>query len=158
MLRNAPGLVHNKSLTHFGRHFEIRLKRRLAFRLCTLPFGGGEIPPRNRHPTRATSSHGSSFQHQFNPLRSAGINADVHSWQAFLHAADSGQPQSIPVLATQRFGEHSFHSTTADLQNVFNPAPKWQGHFNLQGSDEIGDNNSILDNVYSSRSTAIEAW
>jgi hypothetical protein len=37
------------------------------------------------------------------------------------------------------------------LQNVFNPAPKWQGHFNLQGSDEIGDNKSILHNVYSSR-------
>src|SRR6266481_425634 len=34
MLRNAHGLVQNKSLTHFGRHFEMRLKRR--FRLPPL--------------------------------------------------------------------------------------------------------------------------
>ena len=34
---------------------------------------------------------------------------------------------------------------------MFNFAPKWQGHFNAQGADEIGGNNTLIDNLYTSR-------
>ena len=34
---------------------------------------------------------------------------------------------------------------------MFDFAPKWQGHLNLQGADGIGANNAIVDNLYSSR-------
>jgi vitamin B12 transporter len=37
------------------------------------------------------------------------------------------------------------------LQNVLNLAPRWQGHLNVQGSADIGENNSILDNLYNAR-------
>ena len=70
-----------------------------------------------------------------------------HSYTPPILDSPNPSPFSQPsALASTRFTRPRL-----SLQNVFNPAPKWQGHFNLQGSDEIGDNNSILDNVYSSR-------
>jgi outer membrane cobalamin receptor len=92
------------------------------------------------------------FQHQFSKVWIAGIDVDVftrgeHSYTPPILDRPNPSPLSQPsALATTRFTRPRL-----TLQNVFNFAPKWQGHFNLQGADEIGDNNTLINNSFSSQ-------
>jgi vitamin B12 transporter len=92
------------------------------------------------------------FQHQFNKIWGAGVDIDVftrgeHSYTPPILDSINPSPLSQPsALASTRFTRPRL-----TLQNVFNFASKWQAHFNAQGADEIGGNNMLIDNLYSSR-------
>lgn len=127
-----------------------------------IQFQGSSFPPNGGGPelsvlrTPETSNAGNIlagfvFQHQVSKVWSTSLNADVftrgeHSYTPPILASPNPSPLSQPgALATTRFTRPRL-----TLQNVFNLAPKWQAHFNAQGSDEIGSNNSLLDDSYSS--------
>jgi vitamin B12 transporter len=117
--------------------------------------GGGPELSVLRIPKTSNSGNflaGFIFQHQFSKVWSAGIDVDVftrgeHSYTPPILDSPNPSPLSQPsALATTRFTRPRL-----TLQNVFDFAAKWQGHFNVQGADEIGDNNTIVNNIYSSR-------
>jgi len=82
---------------------------------------------------------------------SVSLNADVftrgdHSYTPPILASANPSPLSQPsALASTRFTRPRLA-----IQNIFNLTPKWQTHFNVQGSDEIGGNNTLLANLYNS--------
>jgi len=92
------------------------------------------------------------IQHQFSKVWSAGINMDV-----FTRGEHSYTPAILDNLVPSRNSQPSTLTTSrfirprVTLQNVFNFSPKWQGHFNLQGADEIGNNNTLIDNSFGSQ-------
>jgi iron complex outermembrane receptor protein/vitamin B12 transporter len=117
--------------------------------------GGGPELSILRIPKTSNSGNflaGFLFQHQFNKIWSAGINIDVfnrreHSYTPPILDSMNPSPNSQPALLTRT----RFTRPRLTLRNVFNFAPKWQGHFNAQGADEIGGNNTLIDNLYTSR-------
>jgi outer membrane receptor protein involved in Fe transport len=117
--------------------------------------GGGPELSILRIPKTSNSGNflaGFLFQHQFSKVWGAGIDIDVftrgeHSYTPPILDNTNPSPFSQPsTLVSTRFTRPRL-----TLQNVFNFAPKWQGHFNTQGADEIGGNNTLIDNLYSSR-------
>ena len=124
-----------------------------------IQFQGSGLPPNGGGPELSvlqipeTSNAGNflagfTSQRQVSPWWSVGLNADVftrgeHSYTPPILASPNPSPQSQPsALASTRFTRPRLA-----LQNVFNPAPKWQAHFNVQGSDEIGANKTLLANL-----------
>jgi outer membrane cobalamin receptor len=92
------------------------------------------------------------FKHQFSEVWSAGIGADVFTRgeRSYTPAIlDSPHPSSMSQPST--FTHTRFNRPRIRLQNVFNFAPQWQGHFVVQGADEIGDNSTLISNLYDSR-------
>jgi vitamin B12 transporter len=135
----------------------------LSWTVRWIQFQGSSFPPNGGGPELSvlripgTSNSGNFlagfiFQRQFSTVWRAGIDADV-----FTRGEHSYTPPILDSPNPSLFSQPSalartrFTRPRLSLQNVFNLAPKWQGHFNVQGSDEIGDNNSIIDNSYSSR-------
>jgi vitamin B12 transporter len=119
------------------------------------PNGGGPELSILRIPETSNSGNflaGFKFQHQFSPVWSAGIDVDVftrgeHSYTPPILDSPNPSPFSQPsALASTRFTRPRL-----SLLNVFHLAPKWEGHFNAQGSDEAGDNNSLIANLYPSK-------
>jgi len=117
--------------------------------------GGGPEFSILRTPKTSNSGNflaGFIFQRQFSKVWAAGIDIDVftrgeHSYTPPILAGTNPSPFSQPsTLVSTRFTRPRL-----TLQNVFNFAPKWQAHFNAQGGDEIGDNNTLIDNLYNSR-------
>ncbi len=117
--------------------------------------GGGPELSILRIPKTSNSGNflaGFVFQHQFSKVWGAGIDVDVftrgeHSYTPAILDNINPSPSSQPSLLTTT----RFTRPRLTLQNVFNLAPKWQGHFNAQGADEIGGNNTLIDNLYPSR-------
>jgi outer membrane cobalamin receptor len=127
-----------------------------------IQFQGSSFPPNGGGPELSvlqipgTSNSGNFlagfiFQRQVSKVWNASLDVDVfsrgeHSYTPPILASPNPSPLSQPsALASTRFTRPRL-----TLQNVFNLAPKWQAHFNVQGSDEIGVNNTILNNLYSS--------
>jgi len=117
--------------------------------------GGGPELSILRVPKTSNSGNflvGFLFQHQFNKVWGAGIDIDVftrgeHSYTPPILDSINPSPNSQPSsLESTRFTRPRL-----TLQNVFNFASKWQAHFNAQGADELGGNNTLIDNLYSSR-------
>jgi iron complex outermembrane receptor protein/vitamin B12 transporter len=117
--------------------------------------GGGPELSILRIPKTSNSGNllaGFLFQHQFSKVWGAGIDIDVftrgeHSYTPpILDSVNPSQNSQPSLLTSTRFTRPRL-----TLQNVFNFAPKWQGHFNAQGADEIGGNNTLIDNLYGSR-------
>ena len=131
----------------------------LSWTVRWIQFQGSSFPPNGggpelsilRIPETANAGNilaGFIFQHQFSKVWGAALNVDVfsrgtHSYTPAILASLNPSPESQPsALTTTRFTRPRL-----TLQNVFNFAPKWQGHFNLQGGDEIGSNNTVLESV-----------
>jgi vitamin B12 transporter len=127
-----------------------------------IQFQGSSFPPNGGGPELSvlqipgTSNAGNFlagfiFQRQVSKVWNTGLDVDVfsrgeRSYTPPILASPNPSPLSQPsALASTRFTRPRL-----TLQNVFNLAPKWQAHFNVQGSDEIGVNNTILDNFYNS--------
>ena len=117
--------------------------------------GGGPELSILRIPKTSNSGNflaGFLFQHQFSKVWGADIDIDVftrgeHSYTPPILDNINPSPISQPSLLTST----RFTRPRLTLQNVFNFAPKWQGHFNAQGADEIGGNNTLIQNLYTSR-------
>jgi outer membrane cobalamin receptor len=124
-----------------------------------IQFQGSSFPPNGGGPELSvlqipeTSNAGNflagfTSQRQVSTGWSVGLNADVftrgeHSYTPPILASPNPSPLSQPsALASTRFTRPRLA-----LQNIFNLAPKWQAHFNVQGSDEIGVNNTLLANL-----------
>ena len=91
-------------------------------------------------------------QHHFNDLWTASIDADVftrgeHAYTPPILESPHPSPASQPSTDTRT----RFTRSRVTLQNVFNLHPKLQGHFNVQGADEIGYNDTVIQGVYPSR-------
>jgi vitamin B12 transporter len=127
-----------------------------------IQFQGSSFPPNGGGPELSvlkipeTSNSGNflagyKFQHQFSAVWSAGVDADV-----FTHGEHSYTPPILdnpnpgPLSQPSDLASTRFTRPRVSVRNVFNLAAKWQAHFNVQGSDEIGDNNSILAGLYPS--------
>jgi vitamin B12 transporter len=117
--------------------------------------GGGPELSILRIPKTSNSGNflaGFIFEHQFNKVWGAGVDVDVftrgeHSYTPPILDSINPSPSSQPsTLASTRFTRPRL-----TLQNTFNFAPRWQGHFNAQGADAIGGNNTRIDSLYSSR-------
>ncbi len=116
--------------------------------------GGGPELSIFRTPKTSNSGNflaGFIFQHQFNKVWGAGIHIDVftrgeHAYTPPILASLNPSPFSQPsTLVSTRFTRPRL-----TLQNVFNFAPRWQAHFNAQAADEIGGNNTLISNLFSS--------
>jgi len=127
-----------------------------------IQFQGSSFPPNGGGPELSvlqvpeTSNEGNflagfTSQRQVSTGWSVSLHADVftrgdHSYTPPILASPNPSPLSQPsALASTRFTRPRLA-----IQNVFNLAPKWQAHFNVQGSDEIGGNNTLLANLYNS--------
>ena len=127
-----------------------------------IQFQGSSFPPNGGGPELSvlqipeTSNEGNflagfTSQRQVSPGWGVSLNADVftrgdHSYTPPILASPNPSPLSQPsALASTRFTRPRLA-----IQNIFNLAPKWQAHFNVQGSDEIGVNNTLLANLYNS--------
>ncbi len=117
--------------------------------------GGGPELSILRIPKTSNSGNflaGFIFQHQFSKIWGAGIYIDVftrgeHAYTPAILASLNPSPFSQPsTLVSTRFTRPRL-----TLQNVFNFASKWQAHFNAQGADEIGANDTLISNLFSSR-------
>jgi vitamin B12 transporter len=134
----------------------------LSWTVRWIQFQGSSFPPNGGGPELSvlqipeTSSSGDFLagfilQHQVNKAWSTGLNVDVftrgeHSYTPPILASPNPSPLSQPsALSSTRFTRPRL-----TLHNIFEIGPKWQAHFNVQGSDEIGSNNTILDNFYNS--------
>jgi vitamin B12 transporter len=95
---------------------------------------------------------GLHFRHQFSKVWSTGIDADVftrgeHSYTPSILDSPHPSPFSQPSASANT----RFTRPRVTLRNVLNFAPKWQAHLNVQGADEIGDNNTVIENLYNSQ-------
>ena len=120
-----------------------------------IQFPGSKLPAQRRRPDLSvlkipeTSNSGN-----FLAATSFNINSVQFGVQAsMLTCSLAGSIHTPPILDNPNPGPLSQPSDLAStrftrprvsVRNVFNLAAKWQGHFNVQGSDEIGYNNSIL--------------
>jgi vitamin B12 transporter len=127
-----------------------------------IQFQGSSFPPNGGGPELSvlqipeTSNEGNflagfTSQRRVSTEWSVNLMADVftrgdHSYTPPILASPNPSPLSQPsALASTRFTRPRLA-----IQNIFNLAPKWQAHFNVQGSDEIGVNNTLLANLYAS--------
>jgi vitamin B12 transporter len=134
----------------------------LSWTVRWIQFQGSSFPPNGGGPELSvlqipgTSNEGNflagfTSQRQVSPGWSVSLNADLftrgdHSYTPPILASLNESPLSqASALASIRFTRPRLA-----IQNVFNLAPKWQAHFNVQGSDEIGVNNTLLANLYNS--------
>jgi vitamin B12 transporter len=90
-------------------------------------------------------------QHHFSDLWTASIDADVftrgeHAYTPSILDSVHPSPASQPSTDTYT----RFTRSRVTLQNIFNLKPKLQCHFNVQGADEIGNNNTIIQGIYPS--------
>ncbi len=90
-------------------------------------------------------------QHHFSDLWTASIDADVftrgeHAYTPPILDSPHPSPASQPSTDTHT----RFTRSRVTLQNIFNLKPKLQCHFNVQGADEIGNNNTIIQGIYPS--------
>ena len=90
-------------------------------------------------------------QHHFSDLWTASIDADVftrgeHAYTPPILDNPHPSPASQPSTDTRT----RFTRSRVTLQNIFNLKPKLQCHFNVQGADEIGNNNTIIQGIYPS--------
>jgi vitamin B12 transporter len=116
--------------------------------------GGGPELSILRIPETSNSGNflaGFVFQHLISKVWQVNLNVDVfsrgeHSYTPPILDAPNPSPFSQPsILEKTRFTRPRL-----TLQNVFNLSSKWQAHFNLQGGDEIGKNNTVFNNAYPS--------
>jgi outer membrane cobalamin receptor len=127
-----------------------------------IQFQGSSFPPNGGGPELSvlqipeTSNEGNflagfTSQRQVSTGWRVSLNADVftrgdHSYTPPILASLIPSPLSQPsALASTRFTRPRLA-----IQSVFNLAPKWQAHFIVQGSDEVGMNNTLLANLYNS--------
>lgn len=140
--------------------YTLNSKSTLSWTARWIQFQDSSFPPNGGGPelsilqTPETTNSGNvlgSFaaHHQFSEVWSASVVSDVfsrgeHSYTPPILASVAPSPLSQPsALATTRFTRPRLI-----VQNIFNLAPKWQAHFNVQGSDEIGSNDTLLENQF----------
>jgi vitamin B12 transporter len=138
--------------------YTLNSKSTLSWTARWIQFQDSSFPPNGGGPelsilqTPETSNSGNilgSFaaHHQFGEVWTASIVSDVfsrgeHSYTPPILASVVPSPLSQPsALTTTRFTRPRL-----TVQNIFNLAPRWQAHFSLQGSDEIGSNDTLLEN------------
>lgn len=118
------------------------------------PNGGGPELSILRVPGTSNSGNflsGFTFRHRWNQLWEAKLTVDVftrgaHSYTPPILDALNPTPQSQPsILENTRFTRPRL-----SLKNAFNVSSKWQAHFNLEGGDEVGSNDTIFDNAFTS--------
>lgn len=117
--------------------------------------GGGPELSILRIPKTSNSGNilgGFEVQHHFTDLWTASIDADVftrgeHAYTPAILDSPHPSPASQPSTDTYT----RFTRSRMTLQNVFNFKPKLQGRFNVQGADELGYNNTLIQAVYPSR-------
>ena len=116
--------------------------------------GGGPELSILRIPKTSNSGNilgGFEVQHHFTDLWTANIDADVFTRGEHAYTPpilDSPHPSPASQPSTDTYTR--FTRSRMTLQNVFNFKPKLQGHFNVQGADELGYNNTLIQAVYPS--------
>lgn len=118
------------------------------------PNGGGPELSILRIPETSNSGNilaGFVFQHQLSNVWTTGVGLDLFSRgdQAYTPPI-LDNPNPTPLSQPDTLATTRFTHPRLTLQNTFNPTPKWQGHFNVEGSDDVGTNNTLIENLYSS--------
>jgi outer membrane cobalamin receptor len=114
--------------------------------------GGGPELSILRIPKTSNSGNilgGFVVQHHFNDIWTASIKADVFNRGEHANTPpilDSPHPSQASQPSTDT--RTRFTRSRVALQNVFNLKPRLQSHFNVQGSDEIGYNDTIIAGVF----------
>lgn len=116
--------------------------------------GGGPELSILRIPKTSNSGNilgGFVVQRHFNDLWTVNIDADVFTRGEHAYTPpilDSPHPSPASQPSTDTYTR--FTRSRMTLQNVFNFKPKLQGHFNVQGADELGYNDTLIQAVYPS--------
>ena len=118
------------------------------------PNGGGPELSILRTPGTSNSGNilaGFVFQHQLSDVWTTGVGLDVFSRGERAYTPPIlDNPIPTPLSQPNTLATTRFTHPRLTLQNTFNPAPKWQGHFNVEGADDVGTNNTLIANLFSS--------
>lgn len=114
--------------------------------------GGGPELSILRIPKTSNSGNilgGFVAQHHFNDLWTSSVDADVftrgeHANTPPILDSPHPSPASQPSTDTRT----RFTRSRIALQNVFSLKPRLRSHFNVQGSDEIGYNDTVVAGVF----------